>query len=87
MYKIKTEEFIMEAIDIIIDLKKRLTETQFKVFYLKTVKDMSFAAISDIIGISPCGARDSYATSLRIVRKLRMTYKLHEDTYRYVKAV
>lgn len=76
---------IMETIDIIVDLKKRMTETQFVVFYLKTTKDIEFNSISDILGISTERVKYAYATSLKVVKKLRLTYKLQEDLYRDVK--
>ena len=53
----------METIDIILDLKKKMTDRQFQVFYMRTVKEMSFSAISDIVGISREAVRTAYANS------------------------
>lgn len=66
----------METIDIILDLKKKMTDRQFQVFYMRTVKEMSFSAISDIVGISPEAVRTAYANSIRSVKKLKHVYSL-----------
>ena len=66
----------METIDIILDLKKKMTDRQFQVFYMRTVKEMSFSAISDIVGISPEGVRTAYANSFKKIRNLKRTYRL-----------
>lgn len=66
----------MDTIDIILDLKKRMTENQFKVFYMRTVKEMSFSAIADVLGLSDSGVTYTYARSLRQIRNLKKVYKL-----------
>jgi len=66
----------METIDIILDLKKRMTDRQFQVFYMRTVKEMSFSAISDIVGVSPEAVRTAYANSIRSIKKLKHVYHL-----------
>lgn len=71
----------METIDIILDLKKKMNKKQFTIFYLKSVKDMTFTSISDMLGISHSDVSYTYATSLKKVKELRLTYKLQEDLW------
>lgn len=46
--------------DILFDLEKRMTPTQYKAFYLRVIEEKSFSQIGDIIGLTPNGAFYAY---------------------------
>lgn len=55
--------------DILFDLEKRMTPTQYKAFYLRVIEQKTFDCIGDIIGLTGQGARYSYCKALRIAKK------------------
>lgn len=54
--------------DLIIDIKKRLTPRQFQILSLIDIHDQSFTSASDIMGLSHQRVRQIYYKSHRIIK-------------------